>query len=135
MRLPNKMEKAAARLREWRWKLVNFVAVFKTKLSPDKQLPGYDDLDEIVAAYCKWRDVHIQKAATAQLAAVPTLRGNSVTVGDRVANSESTGRPVRWIGWRSGLKTRTAFSSFAAAGDAWSKPMWNSLADLKTFEA
>jgi len=99
MRLLNKMEKAAARLRESRrWKLVNFAAVFKAKLSRDKQLPGYGYLDEIVAAYCEWRDVHIQKAAIRQSATPPTpptQRGNSVTAGDPLANSERTGKPAR----------------------------------------
>jgi hypothetical protein len=77
---------------------LDFVAVFETKLSPDTQLPGYGDLDKIVTAYSKWRDVHIQKAATGQLVAVPTPRSNSVTVGDRLANSEATSRLVRWRG-------------------------------------
>ena len=99
MRLLNKMEKAAARLRESRrWKLVNFAAVFKAKLSRDKQLPGYGYLDEIVAAYCEWRDVHIQKAAIRQSATPPTpptQRGSSVTAGDPLANSERTGKPAR----------------------------------------
>jgi len=99
MRLLNKMEKAAERLRESRrWKLVNFAAVFKAKLSRDKQLPGYGDLDEIVAAYREWRAVHIQKAALRQSPTPPTpptQRGNSVTAGDPLKNSEGTGKPAR----------------------------------------
>jgi hypothetical protein len=95
MRLLNKMEKAAGRLRESRrWKLVNFAAVFKAKLSHDKQLPGYGDLDEIVAAYCEWRTAHIQKTITGQSATAPTQRGFSVTAAERLASSERPGKPA-----------------------------------------
>jgi hypothetical protein len=95
MRLLNKMEKAAERLRESRrWKLVNFAAVFKAKLSRDKQLPGYGDLDEIVAAYCEWRAEHVRKTTASQAATVTTQKGNPVAAGERLSNSEGTGKPA-----------------------------------------
>ena len=56
MRMLSKVEKAAARLRDSRrWKLVNFGGVMKAKLSHGGELPGYGDLDEVVAAYSQWR--------------------------------------------------------------------------------
>jgi hypothetical protein len=56
MRLLSKVEKAAARLRDSRrWKLVNFGGVMKAKLSHGEGMPGYGDLDEVVAAYSQWR--------------------------------------------------------------------------------
>jgi hypothetical protein len=56
MRMLGKVEKAATRLRDSRrWKLVNFGGVVKARLSHDEELPGYGDLDEVVATYSKWR--------------------------------------------------------------------------------
>ena len=55
-RMLSKVEKAAARLRDSRrWKLVNLGGVMKAKLSRGEELRGYGDLDEVVAAYSKWR--------------------------------------------------------------------------------
>jgi len=55
-RMLGKVEKAAARLRDSRrWKLVNFGGVMKAKLLHGEELPGYGDLDEVVAAYSQWR--------------------------------------------------------------------------------
>ena len=73
MRLLRRVEKAAVRLRESRrWKLVNFAAVIKAKLSPDKQLPGYGDLDKIAADYAKWRVSRAEPANTDRTATVTT---------------------------------------------------------------
>ena len=56
MRMLGKVEKAAARLRESRrWKLANLGGVIKSKLAHGDESPGYGDLDEVVAAYSKWR--------------------------------------------------------------------------------
>jgi hypothetical protein len=69
MRMLSKVEKAAARLRDSRrWKLVNFAALIKAKLSPEKQLPGYGDLDEVVAAYSQWRASSKKNAARKSVA-------------------------------------------------------------------
>ena len=55
-RMLSKVEKAAARLRDSRrWKLVNLGGVMKAKLSRGEELRGYGDLDDVVAAYSKWR--------------------------------------------------------------------------------
>ena len=55
-RMLSKVEKAAARLRDSRrWKLVNLGGVMKAKLLHGEELPGYGDLDEVVAAYSQWR--------------------------------------------------------------------------------
>ena len=94
MRMLNQLEKAAARLRESRrWKLVNFAAVIKAKLSSDKQLPGYDDLDKIVAAYAQWRVSRAKPTNTDRLATA-TAQTDSANSGERLANDEGTGKPT-----------------------------------------
>ena len=93
MRLLSRVEKAAVRLRESRrWKLVNFAAVIKAKLSPDKQLPGYGDLDKIVADYAKWRDSRAEPANTGRTATVTT--DNSANSGERLAKGEGSAKPA-----------------------------------------
>jgi DNA repair exonuclease SbcCD ATPase subunit len=95
MRLLGRVEKAAVRLRESRrWKLVNFAAVIKAKLSTEKQLPGYGDLDKIVADYAKWRVSRAEPANTGRTATVTTQTDNSANSGERLANSESTAKPA-----------------------------------------
>ncbi len=95
MRLLSRVEKAAVRLRESRrWKLVNFAAVIKAKLSPDKQLPGYGDLDKIVADYAKWRVSRAEPANTGRTATVTTQTDNSANSGERLANGEGPAKPA-----------------------------------------
>ena len=94
-RLLRRVEKAAARLRESRrWKLVNFAAVIKAKLSPDKQLPGYGDLDKIVAAYAKWRVSRSEPTNTGRPATAATQTDNSANSDERLPNHESLGKPA-----------------------------------------
>ena len=93
MRMLSRVEKAAVRLRESRrWKLVNFAAVIKAKLSPDKQVPGYGDLDKIVADYAKWRVSRAEPANTGRTATVTT--DNSANSGERLAKGEGSAKPA-----------------------------------------
>jgi Sulfotransferase family len=94
MGMLNRMEKAAARLRESRrWKLVNLGAVVKAKLSHGKGSPGYGDLDDIVAAYANWRAsradvVKTDNSATADPPLVPVTE--SATSGEQCPEADCT---------------------------------------------
>lgn len=91
----NQVEKAAARLRKSRrWKFVNLVAVIKAKLSHKKQLPGYGDLDKVVAAYSAWRASYAESTNTSRPAKATTQTDSSATTGERLADSESAGKPA-----------------------------------------
>ena len=62
-RLLDNVEKAAKQLsNSRRWKLANFGAVIKAKLSRGKVPTGYDPLDKIVTAYSHWRVSHPEVA-------------------------------------------------------------------------